>query len=58
MQQARIKGLSQRAIAQRLRMSRDTVGKYAKAKNPPTKLLSAKERAKAEDLAELQIAAD
>ena len=57
-QQARSKGLSQRAIAQKLGMSRDTVGKYAKAKNPPTKLLSAKERAKAEALAEVQIAAD
>ena len=43
-QQARSKGLSQRAIAQKLGMSRDTVGKYAKAENPPTKLLSAKER--------------
>ena len=57
-QQARSKGLSQRAIVQKLGMSRDTVGKYAKAKNPPTKLLSAKERAKAEALAEVQIAAD
>ena len=57
-QQARSKGLSQRAIAQKLGMSRDIVGKYAKAKNPPTKLLSAKERAKAEALAEVQIAAD
>ena len=57
-QQARSKGLSQRAIAQKLGMARDTVGKYAKAKNPPTKLLSAKERAKAEALAEVQIAAD
>ena len=57
-QQARSKGLSQRAIAQKLGMGRDTVGKYAKAKNPPTKLLSAKERAKAEALAEVQIAAD
>ena len=57
-QQARSKGLSQRAIAQKLGMARDTVGKYAKAKNPPTKLLSTKERAKAEALAEVQIAAD
>ena len=57
-QQARSKGLSQRAIAQKLSMGRDPVGKYAKAKNPPTKLLSAKERAKAEALAEVQIAAD
>ncbi len=57
-QQARSKGLSQPTIAQKLGMARDTVGKYAKAKNPPTKLLSAKERAKAEALAEVQIAAD
>ena len=47
-----------RDIARELGMARDTVGKYAKAKNPPTKLLSAKERAKAEALAEVQIAAD
>ena len=57
-QQAREKGLSLRDIARELGMARDTVGKYAKAKNPPTKLLSAKERAKAEALAEVQIAAD
>ena len=42
-QQAREKGLSLRAIAQKLGMSRDTAGKYAKAKRPPTKRLSAKE---------------
>ena len=35
----------------------DTVGKYAKAENPPTKKLSAKERAKAEDLATSPITA-
>ena len=52
-QQAREKGLSLRDIARELGMARDTVGKYAKAKNPPTKLLSAKERAKAEALAEV-----
>ena len=57
-QQARSQGLSQRAIAQKLGMARDTVGKYAKAKNPPTKLLSAKERAKAEALAASLVAAD
>ena len=57
-QQARSKGLSQRAIAQKLGMARDTVGKYAKAKNPPTKLLSAKERGKAEALAASLVAAD
>ena len=57
-QQAREKGLSLRDIARELGMARDnTVGKYAKAKNPPTKLLSAKEWAKAEALAESQIAA-
>ena len=39
-------------------MSRDTVLKYARAENPPTKLLSAKERAEAEALAQVQIAAD
>ena len=57
-QRARQKGLSLRDISRELGMARDTVGKYAKAKNPPTKLLSAKERAKAEALAESQIAAD
>ena len=39
-------------------MSKNTVGKYLKAESPPTKLLSAKERAKASALAEVQIAAD
>ena len=57
-QQARQKGLSLRDTARELGMARDTVGKYAKAKNPPTKLLSAKERAKAEALAESETAAD
>ena len=33
-------------------MSRDTVGKYLKADIPPTKKFSAKERAKAEALAQ------
>ena len=60
--QAKSKGLSLQAIARELGMSRDTVGKYLKAQSPPTKLLSAKERAKerakAEALAEVQIAAD
>ncbi len=57
-QQAKSQGLSLWAIARELGMSRDTVGKYLKAESPPTKLLSAKERAKAEALAEVQIAAD
>ena len=57
-QQAKSQGLSLRAIARELGMSRDTVLKYARADSPPTKLLSAKERAKAEALAEVQIAAD
>lgn len=35
-QLARSQGFSQRAIAQKLGMARDTVGKYAKAKKPPT----------------------
>ena len=56
--QAKSQGLSLRAIARELGMSRDTVLKYARAENPPTKLLSAKERAKAEALAQVQIAAD
>ena len=57
-QNARKQGLSLRAIARELGMSRDTVGKYIKADSPPTKLLSAKERAKAEALAQIQMAAD
>ena len=55
--QAREQGLSLRAIARELGMARDTVGKYAKAENPPTKKLSAKERAKAEALATSPITA-
>ena len=50
-------GLSLRAIARELGMARDTVGKYAKAENPPTKKLSAKERVKAEALATSPITA-
>ena len=50
-QQAREQGLSLRAIARKLGMDRNTVGKYALAETPPTKKLSAKERAKAETLA-------
>ncbi len=57
-QQAKSQGLSLRAIARELGMSRVATRKYALAESPPTKLLSAKERAKAEALAELQMAAD
>ena len=57
-QQARSQGLSQRAIARHLGMSKDTARKYALAEAPPTKLLSAKERAKADALAASLIAAD
>ena len=51
-QQARAQGLSLRAMARQLGMSKDTARKYALAKIPPTKLLSARERAKAESLAQ------
>ncbi len=57
-EQAKGEGISLRAIARELDMSRVTVRKYAKAESPPTKLLSAKERAKAEALAASLIAAD
>ena len=57
-QKARKQGLSLRAIARELGMSRVATRKYAIAENPPTKLLSAKEQAKAEALAESQIVAD
>ena len=57
-QKARKQGLSLRAIARKQGMARDTVGKYLKAESPPTKLLSAKEQAKAEALAAAQMAAD
>ena len=57
-QQGREQGLSLRAIAKNLGMARDTVGKYLKAESPPTKKLSAKERAKAEALAAPIIVAD
>ena len=57
-QQARKQGLSLRAISRELGIARDTVGKYLKAESPPTKLLSAKERGKAEALADSQMAAD
>ena len=51
-QHAKGQGLSLRAIARKLGMSRVATRKYAGAESPPTKLLSAKERAKAEALAQ------
>ena len=51
-QQARLKGLSLRAIAGELGIARDTVRKYAHAEKPPTKKLSAPERAKLQALRE------
>ena len=58
LQQAKSQGISLRAIARELDMSRVTVRKYAKAESPPTKLHSAKERTKAEALAASSVAAD
>ena len=52
-QQAREQGVPLRAIARNLGMGKNTVKKYAEADAPPTKKLSAKERAKAEALAAL-----
>ena len=59
-QLAKSQGLSLRAIARELGMSRVTTRKYAVAESPPTKLFSAKERAKAEALvlSQSQMAAD
>ena len=57
-QQAKEQGLSLRAIARRPGMDRNTAGKYALAATPPTKKLSAKERAEAETLAESPTSAD
>ena len=59
-QQAQPRGLSLRDIARELAMSRVTTRKYALAESPPTKLLSAKELAKAKALllAQSQMAAD
>ena len=45
-QKGRLKGLSLRAISRELGISRVTVRKYAYAEKPPTKNLSAEERAK------------
>ena len=50
-QLAKEQGLSLRAIARNLGMAKNTAKKYAVAGSPPTKKLSAKERAKVEDLA-------
>ena len=57
-QQARVQGFSLRAIARNLGMAKNTAKKYAEADAPPTKKLSAKERAKAEALAASLMAAD
>ena len=57
-QQAKEQGLSLRAIARKLGMDRNTAGKYASAESPPTKRLSAKERAEAEALAGSPTSAD
>ena len=57
-QHAKGQGVSLRAIARKLGMSRVATRKYAVAESPPTKLLSAKERAKAEALAQSLMVAD
>ena len=57
-QQAKRQGLSLWAIARKLDISRVVARKYALAESPPTKLFSAKERAKAEALAASLTAAD
>ena len=57
-QQAREQGLSLRAIARNLGMAKNTAKKYASAESPPTKKLSAKERAKAETRAGSPTSAD
>ena len=56
-QQAKRLGLSLRAIARKLGMSRVAASRYALAESPPTKRLSSKERAKAEALAQSLIVA-
>ena len=57
-QKAKGQGLSLRAIARKLGMSRVTAMKYARAESSPTKRFSAKERSKAAALATSSIAAD
>ena len=57
-QLAKEQGLSLGIIAQKLGIARDTVRKYAKAKSPPTKRLSAKDYVKAEALTQSMTAAD
>ena len=57
-QLAKKQGLSLRAIARNLGMAKNTTKKYALAESPPTKELSAKERAKAEAQAVSIISAD
>ena len=56
--QAQLKGLSLRAIARELGIARDTVLKYAHPEQPPTKQLSAQERAKFKALRESAIVAN
>ena len=55
---AKLKGLSLRAISLELGISRVTVRKYAYAEKPPTKKLSAKERAKLQALRNSSTVAD
>ena len=57
-QKAKNQGLSLRANSRKVGMSRVATTKYANAESPSTKRLSAKERVKAEALAESQTAAD
>ena len=57
-QRAGLKGLSLRAIARELGISRVTVRKYAYAEQPPTKKLSAQERAKLQALRKSTTAAN
>ena len=57
-QKGRLKGLSLRAISRELGISRVTVRKYVYAQKPPTKKLSAKERAKLQALRKTTTAAN